>query len=191
MEVRTYVLEDELHREAELLAHLRPNEWVCRSREGALARGLLREMLGERMGCAPSEITFEVAPGGKPRLAGGEEIAFSLSHSRGLVAIALGADPGARIGIDVESADRRFDVDAFCEHVLHPAESARIRALPQVERQPALLRLLIAKEAYVKALGCGFRLDPRDFDVDAVAVLREFEHKQGRSLWLGAVCLIE
>src|SRR5512132_1276653 len=65
------------------------------------ARGLLRTLLGERLGEDPSRIRFAYGERGKRRLGDDSDLRFNLSHSRGLAAIAL--CEGREVGIDVEA----------------------------------------------------------------------------------------
>src|SRR5512132_2469878 len=65
-----------------------------------VARGLLRTVLGERLDEDPGRISFAYGERGKPRLAGETGLRFNVSHSHGVVAIAL--CEGRELGVDVE-----------------------------------------------------------------------------------------
>lgn len=85
-------------------------------RERRLAHVALRILLEARIGPGVRQAAFVRAAGGKPALAG-HAVAFSLSHTRGLALIALGArDP---LGVDIERmrqirvpAPRRAPIEA-------------------------------------------------------------------------------
>jgi phosphopantetheinyl transferase/acyl carrier protein len=78
---------------------------------------------------------------------------LSIAHSHGnAVALAV-LDPGARVGIDLESlTHRRQDFEAIA---LSPDERRLLAALPMDLRQEWALRMWCAKEAVGKALGRG------------------------------------
>lgn len=86
---------------------------------------------------------------------------FSLSHTKGLVACALGRD--AELGLDVEARDRIVDALELAAHNFAPAEVAWLRALPAAQRQRDFLRLWTLKEATVKATGQGLSASLADF----------------------------
>ncbi|MCM3412351.1 4'-phosphopantetheinyl transferase family protein [Metabacillus litoralis] len=86
---------------------------------------------------------------GKPYFVGysGE---ISISHSDGTVAVGLSS---GKLGIDIES--KLVDIDGS----LFLSEHEQIIIQQQKDRD-LLTELWVLKESYVKALGCGFLLDP-------------------------------
>ncbi len=120
------------------------------------ARGLLRHLLGRRLGLPPRDLVFAVEPGGRPYLecaSGRKSPAFSLSHSHDCIAIAI-SDSGP-IGIDVEKIRAGTSMDAIIRRFFKPVEREAWEALPAAVREPAFLRLWTRKEAILKALGIG------------------------------------
>ena len=123
-----------------------------------VARGLLRELLGERLGLLPGAVSFRVGTHGKPSLEGDEELRFNVSHSgdRALLAV---ADDGREIGVDLESATRlgdARDLPALAARTLCPEDFAHWRTLPGHKQQTtAFLRAWTRLEAYGKATGDG------------------------------------
>ncbi|HEY4270041.1 MAG TPA: 4'-phosphopantetheinyl transferase superfamily protein [Galbitalea sp.] len=85
---------------------------------------------------------------------------ISIAHSHGIDAIAV--NPTGPIGVDLESISRVARA-SIAASLLHPAEH------PPTPRD--VTRLWSAKEAVLKLLGIGLRLDPRalhiDFGVDS------------------------
>lgn len=93
------------------------------------------------------------------------DLRVSVSHTadRALIAIA----PGRRIGVDIESAGRRVDIERVADRFFHPNERASLEAA--ADRRRTFLRHWTAKEAYTKALGTGMRTPFDSFEIDAAA----------------------
>ena len=67
------------------------------------ARGILRDVLGRYLPCAPQMIAFVYGARGKPAISSGgsrHPLCFNLSHSHGLAVIGIARE--REIGIDVE-----------------------------------------------------------------------------------------
>ena len=126
------------------------------------AHGLLRLRLAVHLGRAARDLSFADEPGGRPRLTDAPRTGFSLSHTRGLVAVAV--CDGADIGVDAE-ADSALPPG---QGTLHPEEERALAALPSPA--PAFARLWTRKEAVAKALGLGLRLPFAGFDARAARV---------------------
>ncbi|MDR2524997.1 MAG: hypothetical protein LBC83_02210 [Oscillospiraceae bacterium] len=115
-----------------------------------------RLLLCDALRCAEGEVLLR--PNGKPYVPGKPE--FSLSHTRGLVMLALRVNGGA-IGCDVERLDRRIWNPEAILRKLSPAPEERALSLLQlwVCREAAyksglehpLIRFLAAPEGYVAA----------------------------------------
>jgi 4'-phosphopantetheinyl transferase len=90
---------------------------------------------------------------------------FSISHSRGLVAVAVGLC--SSIGIDVETPDRRFvEPVALAEGVLAAPEADWVAQPSEPEQQlQRLLQIWTLKEALVKAVGVGLTVAVDSFTV--------------------------
>ncbi|MCA9515288.1 MAG: 4'-phosphopantetheinyl transferase superfamily protein [Myxococcales bacterium] len=89
--------------------------------------------------------------------------ALSIAHSGDLGVAALAAAPGLRVGVDVE-----HPIDpspGFDEVALAPTERVALAALPTALQRDARTRLWVVKEALVKALGTGLRVDLTDIAV--------------------------
>ena len=125
-------------------------------RDFIAAHALLRAMLTACVGAPADGWRFSVDANGKPgidgRLAVGD-VAFNLSHTRGLVAAAL-ASHGA-LGVDVEQIDdSKADLGVAAEYFA-PTEVELLRRAPAAERALCFFRLWTLKEAYLKATGAG------------------------------------
>lgn len=122
-------------------------------------RGLLRALLAEKLQRAPHQLRFIHSDGGKPELDLAEperRIAFNLSHSRDLLLIALGDEPGVKVGVDVEWTGAMRPFEALVERFAAPGEREAFRAVSQGARRGAFYRWWTRKEAVVK--GAGARL---------------------------------
>ena len=153
------------------------------------AHGLLRLALSSLGGGSPADWRFETNSYGKPHLVprgGLGDLRFSLTHTRGMVAIALAY--GTEIGIDVEARERmgRLDLEIADSHFT-PEEVQALRTLPHEDaRRDRFLRLWTLKESFVKATGRGLSQPLDEFTV-LVDPVRFVEHKRlGGGRWYGA-----
>ncbi len=129
------------------------------------ARGLLRLLLGENA----SGVDLDEGANGKPFLRGGGNYEFNVSHSHGLILVAL--SKAGPIGVDVEFIDAAFgaseDLIEIARENFDPAQVARVeRAASDRERLLEFYRGWTRKEAVAKADGRGIaeslhlRFDP-------------------------------
>jgi len=115
------------------------------------ARSWLRDVLGETTGIAPGALEFTYGPLGKPLLARWPAVSFNVSHSGDEAALAVSWN--REVGIDIEIV-RSDPIDpASAATVLSPEEIAMVEQSP--DRDRALLRCWVRKEAYAKARGGG------------------------------------
>ncbi len=123
----------------------------------ARAHALLRRSLSQVAGRSPGDWLIVAGDNGRPELArdqGG--IDFNLSHSGRYVACALVRD--ARVGIDVETTERRIDHENLLGHVTSPPERDWLAGFDPVQARKNFLRIWVLKEAYAKAVGEGLGL---------------------------------
>jgi 4'-phosphopantetheinyl transferase len=116
---------------------------------------------------------FSIDANGKPGIderLGVGEVAFNLSHTRGLVAVAL-ASHGA-VGVDVEEIDGAKADFAVAEAHFAPAEVELWRRAPAADRTICFYRLWTLKEAYLKAIGAGLGapLDSFAFTLEPIRI---------------------
>ena len=119
-------------------------------------RLLLERMYREKTGRSLPEIL--IAPRGKPYFADGQ-LHFSLSHTRHYVFCALSEKP---VGIDAEEKGRPVHLK-LADKILSPKEKQRFAAAP--DKQAALLRLWVMKEALGKLSGEGINGYPDHTDL--------------------------
>ena len=128
------------------------------------AHWLIRNALASIGGLPPGKWRFIEEMNGKPAIdpaLGRPEICFNLSHTKGLVACAVGV--GATIGIDVEAVSlRRRSLD-IARRFFNPSEVDILHGVAP-DRQPrAFARLWTLKEALIKATGEGMRRSLKSF----------------------------
>lgn len=138
-------------------------------RDYAAAHALLRMTLSSAAPVDPADWTFEADARGKPGIPAASSLpplAFSLSHSRGVVACAVARVP---VGVDVEQIDRNVEVVDLSSRYFAPGEAAQVSRGPLPQARLRFTELWTLKEAYAKALGLGLShgLDATAFDLDA------------------------
>ena len=122
---------------------------------------LLQQMYEEHTGQPMPEIGKMHR--GKPYFLSGN-LHFSITHTKTTVFCALSDSP---VGIDAEELDRKVS-PSMAEKILSPMEFAQYEALPEEDRNEALLRFWVLKEAEVKCSGLGLRGYPNhtNFQLD-------------------------
>ncbi|GAA1970772.1 4'-phosphopantetheinyl transferase family protein [Kitasatospora viridis] len=136
---------------AEILVHLVPT--------GPDARAVARELAlcgaAELAGVERRLVRLEHEPGGRPVLAGAAEgLQVSISHGRGLAAVALSRR--WPVGVDVEAV-RPVPAVPLARSWYAPAEAEWLADRQEELRQRDFFWLWTRKEAIGKALGTGLR----------------------------------
>ena len=131
------------------------------------SRWLLREALALATGVAAEAWQVSAEAGSAP-LASPVDLErrlappVSIAHRLGWVAVAVGATGGGAIGVDIEcERPPRSDAAGRAALVMADEELARWHALDGGEREAALLRAWVAREAWFKAAGTGAPWDFR------------------------------
>jgi 4'-phosphopantetheinyl transferase len=122
------------------------------------ARFSLRMLLAGYSGLAPRSLGFQFNAHGKPSLPPRHGLAFNLSHSGNLAAIAIGRQQA--IGIDIECMKPPDEPLSLAQLVFSAEECDALAALPDEATTLAFLTCWTRKEAYLKALGVGFTREP-------------------------------
>jgi 4'-phosphopantetheinyl transferase len=120
-------------------------------RRHVVAHAAVRMLIAERLDVDPARITVTAEPGGRPVVDG---VAFSLSHSGDLAAVAIAA-PGVRLGVDLERVRARAHLDRLAQRVFDPEALAAWRALTPHDRPRAFTERWTEVEAVLKAQGTG------------------------------------
>jgi 4'-phosphopantetheinyl transferase len=124
-----------------------------------LTRALIRTCLSRYGPTAPGDWRFVTNAHQCPFVAADQAgtpwLSFNVSHTDGLVALAV--TRGHRVGVDVESVARPVLEDVPERHFA-PDEVRDLRALPAAEQPHAFFDYWTLKEAYIKARGLGLAL---------------------------------
>ena len=142
------------------------------------AHALTRGTLSRYASLAPSEWRFCSGPHGKPEIAAEVDsppLRFNLSHTRGLVAVAVGMRHS--LGVDIELVDRdRLGLDLALS-TFAPAECEHLLRLPVAEQTVAAFRFWTLKEAYLKATGLGLSVPLKHFAFTLAGPSITFTHR--------------
>jgi 4'-phosphopantetheinyl transferase len=137
---------------------------------------MVRIVLSAYAAIEPRDWRFVVNGYGGPSIgsehARAKGLEFNLSHTDGLVAMAVTRDRA--IGVDVESV-RTEEVDlAVADRVFAPQELAALRALPREQQKQRFFEYWTLKESYIKARGLGLSipLDGFAFHLEAPPKIR-------------------
>jgi 4'-phosphopantetheinyl transferase len=133
--------------------------------EFAAAHGLTRLALGQALSVPPGALAFTEGPNGKPsvrRDGRPAPVSFNLSHTNGMVGVAVLAQPDVPVGFDLERFDRRIELD-IADRYFRPEEVNWLTSLPVEERPHGFLRLWTLKEALIKATGEGLSRELASF----------------------------
>jgi 4'-phosphopantetheinyl transferase len=129
------------------------------------SRGAVRQVLAGYLHCASSEVGFDLAEHGKPRLA--ERHATSLrfnvstSHDWAMLAVTLGRE----VGIDVERIDSKRADTGIASRYFAPGEVRALEAMGEDEWLYGFFNCWTRKEAFVKATGEGLSRPLDSFEV--------------------------
>lgn len=121
-----------------------------------VARGILRQLLGNYLGISPEKIEFEYGDRGKPRLASSmvnSSLQFNVSHSQEYAL--YGFTNHHLIGVDLEYLREMENITELAKRFFTHREFQLIADLTGKEQQNAFYQLWTAKEAYLKAIATG------------------------------------
>ena len=129
-----------------------------------VARALVRTTLSRYADVEPHAWTFRAGRYGRPEIAGPggvPPLRFSLSHTAGLVALAVSSP--SQVGIDVEGISARASGLDIARRYFASSEAEDLEALPPEQQGRAFLEYWTLKEAYIKATGLGLSMPLRSF----------------------------
>ncbi len=125
-----------------------------------ITRALVRTTLSRYADVAPQDWTFVPNSYGRPAISNDDararDISFNLSHSRGLVVLAV--TRGQELGVDTEDAVTRAPPLEIADRFFAPEETASLRAQPPEQQPQRFFQYWTLKESYIKARGMGLSL---------------------------------
>ena len=126
-------------------------------------RILLRKLLAELLKCDAASIHFTYGEDGKPRLAASNELSFNISHSGSQAVFAF--SHVLELGIDIEEMHPLSAMDRVMQLVFSESEIESVRCLSGGNEIQAFFQIWTLKEAFLKAIGSGFRTPANQFSV--------------------------
>ena len=118
------------------------------------SRAALRRLLAADLNCRPPEVEVVANADGKPMLRGGGDLQFNVSHTDGVVLIALADTP---VGVDVERLRAMPGAAGLVERYFSELERRQFAGLPESVQTRGFFRGWTCKEAVLKGIGCGVR----------------------------------
>ncbi len=123
-------------------------------------RGLVRTVLSRYAPVPPADWNFTLNSFGRPRIAEihaeARGLAFNISHTLGLIALAVTRD--LDVGVDVENVVSRQVTLGIAERFFAPTEVAALERLPHPQRHGRFFEYWTFKESYMKARGMGLSI---------------------------------
>jgi 4'-phosphopantetheinyl transferase len=153
-------------------ATLSPYEWMRAGRFGKAAlreryiigRGLLRTIIGGALEVEPAHVEIVRGRRGRPQLPPPHALDFNISHT---LAVALvGLVEGARIGVDVEHAQRSINAPGIARKFMTANERRALESLSADAARRRVIDLWTCKEAMSKATGEALAAPFSEIDVD-------------------------
>ncbi len=126
-------------------------------RRFVVSHAALRAALADRTGLALPAIEVRYGPCGKPWVAGGGRLEFSMSRAGEVAAFAFATSP---VGIDIVAMSSGARLLEAAPEFCSPAELDSIGDLTRSRRMEALARAWTRKEALLKATGEGLTRSP-------------------------------
>lgn len=135
------------------------------TRRSVVTRGVLRQVLSQRLKISAADLRLAIGPQGKPELADDHPASwrFNVSHSGDLAVIAVAWQ--RVVGVDVEAIDRRVSRDDLAARFFSQRECECYFSLTEPQRLAAFYRIWTCKEAYLKATGSGLSFPLGKFSV--------------------------
>lgn len=115
------------------------------------ARRMAKQVLAEKLDCAPADIRFSYNETEKPFLSNSNQWHFNISHCHTAVVVAVAP---YEVGVDVENISRCQQVISHAEDFLNPHSAADVKnAKTEEASAKAFATHWCCTEAYVKWLG--------------------------------------
>ena len=115
-------------------------------------RALLRNTISSHLNCSPKDLTISFSKYEKPYIHG-NSLLFSISHSKGMFAIAFSnrGEPG----LDIELIKHNFKFEPIIKSYFTPEEQKHILSKPHDDALLTFYLYWTRKEAFLKSIGIG------------------------------------
>ena len=120
------------------------------------AHGQLRRILARYLNDSALNFVIQKTAYGKPYLPDYPNLAFNLSHTECVMAVAVAEN--CQLGVDIEYCKPRSNIAALVDKCFSVEEAAYWRELPETEQLHEFYQFWTRKEAFVKATGFGITL---------------------------------
>ncbi len=154
--------------------------------EYILGQAALRSILAQTLSIAGAEVSYARGPKGKPYLDPvhqRQDLQFNISHSGGLLLIALST--GGEIGVDIEAINTTTSMDLVSRRTFSETENETLFGLPDTLQREQFFQYWTCKEAVVKCTGDGIHSGMNQFTVvfpnSGGALLREAHGRQEKT----------
>jgi 4'-phosphopantetheinyl transferase len=135
-----------------------------------VTRALVRTTLSQYAAVAPRDWSFVNNDHGRPEITNDDpnarRMSFSISHTRGLIALGLTAQRA--LGVDVEDLSGRDAPLQIADRFFAPVEVAALNSLPEAAQRQRFLQYWTLKESYIKARGMGLSIPLDQFGFDFI-----------------------
>lgn len=125
-----------------------------------VTRALVRTKLSRYVPLPPAQWLFTTNAWGRPQIANDDpasrHLQFNISHSRGLIALAVAQD--RELGIDVENINERPAPVEIANHFFTAREAQELATLTPEQQHSRFFEYWTLKESYIKARGMGLSL---------------------------------
>jgi len=134
--------------------------------DALITRAFLRDTLAKYLAQDAKTIHFTKGEHGKPELSPANDISFNLSHTDGLIILAISKN--VALGADCENIERSNDILAIADRYFSPTEVKALFSLPTDHQRSRFFDYWTLKESYIKACGQGLAipLDHFSFTID-------------------------
>lgn len=117
------------------------------------AHAFVNLLISKWQNISPSALRFFTGPFGKPRLLEpNEDISFSISYRKNMIAVALSSTD---VGVDIEEIRSDIDLSGIARMVFTPDEQKCLQSTDGREKENKFFELWTRKEALLKASGIG------------------------------------
>lgn len=131
-----------------------------------ICRGVLHFVLSQITSMLPGQVRIRNGLQGKPELvtdAHMHPVNFNISHTQDLCLIAFSAN--LEVGVDVEKVREIKELGSMARTYLSPEEHTIWVKKPDTEKAHTFYKYWCAKEAVLKATGCGLSIHPNQINI--------------------------